>query len=176
MGLESIVENLKKILIKNTAKLSENPIYNYSVDVLSGWIYYTPTYALQELAAGKDVDSIIKTRLIGLAAHAIAMRPIGLLRNYFAKKWNVTQDSSLKDKVKLNFFIVTPVQTVVYAGMLIGGMAWSGNYDLKSSLYAWGVGIGLGALHSVPYGFVQDKVRKLFGVKPAITKSGRFNS
>ncbi|MEK6830291.1 MAG: hypothetical protein AABY15_09315 [Nanoarchaeota archaeon] len=170
MGLENVVEDIKEKWLENTSRLAGNPIYNYSVDVLSGWAYYTPTYALQELAAGKDIDTIIKTRLIGLAAHAVAMRPIGLLRNKFAKKWNVTQDSPLKDKVKLNFAIVTPVQATVYAGMLMGGMAWSGNYDLESSLYAWGVGVGLGALHSVPYGFVQDKVRKFFGVKPAIAK------
>ena len=170
MGLDDVVENIKEKWSEDKPKLVGNPIYQYSVDVLSGWTYYTPTYALQELAAGKDVDTIIKTRLIGLAAHVVAMRPIGLLRNKFAKKWNVTQDSPLKDKVKLNFAIITPVQAVVYGGMLMGGMSWSGNYDLESSLYAWGVGVGLGALHSVPYGFVQDIVRKIFGVKPAITK------
>ena len=119
--------------------------------------------------AGKDIETIVKTRLIGLAAHAVAMRPGGLLRNYIAKKWNVTPDSSLVDKMKVNVVAITPIQAIVYAGMLAGGMVWSGNHDIKSSVYAWTIGITLGAFHSIPYGFVQDRVRKSFGVRPAIT-------
>jgi len=168
MGLEDLIKSAKEKWLETTVKLAENPVYKYGVDVASGWLYYTPTYAVQELAAGKDIDTVIKTRLIGMVAHAAAMRPIGLLRNYVAKKWNVTQDSSLVDKMKVNLVAVTPVQAVVYAGMLAGGMAWSGNYDIKSSVYAWTIGVGLGALHSVPYGFVQDQVRRFFGIKPAI--------
>jgi len=168
MGLEDIIESAKEKWLETSVKLAENSVYKYGVDVLSGWLYYTPTYAAQELAAGKDIDTIIKTRLIGMVAHAVAMRPIGLLRNYVAKKWNVTQDSSLVDQMKVNLVAITPVQAVVYAGMLAGGMAWSGNYDVKSSVYAWTIGVGLGALHSIPYGFVQDRVRRFFGIKPAI--------
>ena len=134
----------------------------------SGWLYYTPTYVAQELVAGKDIDTVIKTRLIGMVAHVVAMRPIGLLRNYVAKKWNVTQNSSLVDKMKVNLVAVTPVQAVVYAGMLAGGMAWSGNYNIKSSVYAWTIVVGLGILHSIPYSFVQYRVRRFFGIKPAI--------
>ena len=168
MGLESLLENAKELYLKTTIQLSDNPVYQYSVDFLSGWLYYTPMYAAQELAVGKDVETVVKTRLIGLAAQAIAMRPVGLLRNYVAKKWGITKESSLVDQMKVNLVAVTPIQAVVYGGMLAGGMAWSGNYDWKSSLYAWGMGVVLGALHSIPYGFVQDKVRKSFGVKAAI--------
>ena len=168
MGLEDKLNWIKDKWLETTVKLSENPVYKYSVDVVSGWLYYTPTYAAQELISGKDPETIIKTRLIGMGAHALAMRPIGLLRNYVAKKWNVTQDSPMIDKIKVNLVAVTPVQSVVYGGMLVGGMTWSGNWDWESTAYAWAIGVGLGALHSIPYGFVQDKVRKFFGVKPAI--------
>ncbi len=146
----------------------KDTFYKYLVDVFSGWLYYTPTYAVQELAAGKDLETVIKTRLIGMAAHALVMRPTGLLRDYLAAKWGVTKESSLADKVKVNLVAVTPLQAVVYAGLLAGGMAWSGNYDFKSSLYAWTVGTALGAFHAILYGFVQDLVRKFSGVKPAI--------
>jgi len=168
MGLEKLLDGVKNKWLETSVKVAGSPVYQYGVDVLSGWLYYTPTYAAQEFVAGKDVETIVKTRLIGMAVHATAMRPIGLLRNYVAKKWDVNQDSPLIDKMKVNLVTVTPVQAVAYAGMLAGGMAWSGNYDLKSSLYAWTIGVGLGALHSIPYGFVQDKVRKFFGMKPAI--------
>lgn len=165
MSLENVIEDS---VLSASGKLKDNPIYKYSVDVLSGWLYYTPTYALQELAAGKDVETIIKTRLIGMAAHAIAMRPVGLLRNYVAKQWNVTQDSPAIDKIKVNLVSVTPIQSVVYAGMLVGGMMWSGNWDWHSTAYAWTIGVSIGALHSIPYGYVQDYVRTCCGVKPAI--------
>ncbi len=169
MVLENLLVGAKEKWLQTSVKLAENPVYRYGVDVLSGWLYYTPMYAVQELAVGKDIDTVVKIRVIGMAAHAVAMRPIGLLRNYVAKKWNVTQESSLADKVKVNLVTITPIQAVVYGAMLAGGMAWSGNYDTKSSVYAWIVGVALGALHSIPYGFVQDGVRRLFGIKPAIT-------
>ena len=171
MGLENLLGNVKEKWLETCVKLAENPVYKYGVDVLSGWVYYTPTYAVQELAAGKDIDTVVKTRLIGMVAHTVAMRPIGLLRNYVAKKWNVTPESPLVDKMKVNLVAVTPIQAVVYAGMLAGGMAWSGNYDVKSSVYAWTIGVGLGTLHSIPSGFVQDRVRRFFGIKPAIAAS-----
>ena len=151
-------------------KNKDGPFYKYCVDVASGWTYYTPLYALQEFASGKDLETIVKTRLIGLVAHSIAMRPTGLARDYVAKKLNVTKDSPLKDKIKVNVISVTPIQLVVYAGMVIGGMAWSGNYDWKSSTLAWVIGVGVGAAHSLAYGPFQDKFRNSFGIPPAINK------
>jgi len=168
MGIEEALDAAKDQGLETSVKLAENPIYKFAVDVLSGWAYYTPIYAIQELASGKDFETVVKTRAIGLVAQAITMRPVGLLRNHVAQKWNVTKDSSLLDKMKVNVVATTPIQAVVYGGMLVGGMAWSGNYDWKSSLYAWGIGVTLGAFHSIPYGFVQDRIRTFCGIKPAI--------
>lgn len=161
MGLEDKVG----LNVNNTFATS---LYNYVVDVASAWTYYTPAYALQEFVAGKDPETIVKTRAIGLVAHAIAMRPVGMLRNYTANKWGVTAESSQLDKMKVNLVSVVPIQAATYAGMLVGGMAWSGNYDFKSSLIAWGMGVSLGLLHAMPYGWFQDKFKKLCNVKPAI--------
>src|SRR3989344_9031233 len=141
---------------------------NYWVDVASGWSYYTPVYAVQEAIAGKELDSIAATRAIGLAMHAVATRPIGKVRNYFANKWNITKESSFSKKLGLNLVAVTPIQAVAYAGMLLGGMVISGKYDWDSSVKAWIVGTGLGALHAFPYGSFQDGFRRLCGVQPAI--------
>ncbi len=172
MGLENLLDGIKEKWLETTVKLSENSVYKYGVDALSGWVYYTPTYAVQELACGKDLDTVIKTRLIGLGSHLLTMRPIGLLRNYAARHWNVTQESSLLDKMKVNVVAVAPLQAVTYGAMLVGSMAWSGNYDWKATTYAWGIGVTLGVFHSIPYGYVQDKIRTFFGIKPAIGKSG----
>ncbi len=167
MALEKLLDAVKAARDNCKSKIPEG-VYNYCVDVVSGWAYYTPVYAIQEAACGKDFETIVKTRLVGLAAHAIAMRPIGLLRNYVAKKMKVTKESPFLDKLKVNILSVTPPQAVVYGGMLAAGNALSGNYDLKSSALAWGLGVGLGAIHAFPYGIVQDKIRSACGVKPAI--------
>ena len=144
-----------------------NNWHAYRVDVLSGWAYYTPTYAIQEAFCGKDLETIADTRSIGLIAHAIAMRPIGKVRNYFANKWGVTKESSIIDQIKVNVAAITPIQSVVYALMLGGGMAISGQYDVKSTLWSWGIGTGIGALHAIPYGYVQEWFRKKGNVPQA---------
>lgn len=141
---------------------------NYWVDVASGWSYYTPVYAIQEVIAGKELDSIVATRALGLIMHAAAIRPIGKVRNYFADKWEVTKESSFLKKLGLNLAAVTPIQAVAYAGMLLGGMALSGKYDWEASTKSWALGTGLGALHAFPYGSFQDGFRRFFGVQPAI--------
>ncbi len=171
MGLENLLNKIKDEWLETTVKLSENSVYKYGVDAVSGWLYYTPTYAAQELACGKDLDSVIKTRLIGLGSHLLTMRPIGLLRNYAAQRWNVTQESPLIDKIKVNLIAVAPLQAVTYGAMLVGSMAWSGNYDWKATTYAWAIGVTLGVFHSIPYGFIQDRIRQFCGVKPAIAAS-----
>jgi hypothetical protein len=170
MTLEDTIGALKDKWLETTVKLSNNSAYRYSVDVVSGWLYYTPTYALQEAIAGKDLKTIAKTRLLGLGVQAVFLRLTGLCRNYYAKKWGVTKESPLMDKIKVNFVATTPIQAVAYAGLLAGGMALSGKWDWKSTLFAWGVGTVLGAFHSIPYGYVQDATRRFFGIRPAIAE------
>jgi hypothetical protein len=174
MNLETRIDKLQGKWAETVVKLADNPVYKYAVDVVSGWTYYTITYGLQEIAAQEiatghlDMDKVIKTRLIGMGVQAAVLRPVGMLRNHIAKKYDVTKESSFKDKLKVNFIATTPIQSTVYSGMLLGGMAWSGNWDWKSFGYALLMGIGFSALHSFPYGVVQDRTRKFFGIKPAI--------
>ncbi|MBS3158283.1 hypothetical protein J4206_03270 [Candidatus Woesearchaeota archaeon] len=179
MGIEEKVYDVTDGWFDKTANFCKRNAYQYSIDVLSGWMYYTPMYAAQEAVAkyvshgcvtSEDVDTIVKTRLIGLAVHTISIGPMGIVRNHFAKKWGITKESPLVDKIKVNVTAITPIQAFVYAGMLVGGMYWSGHWDAKSSLYAWSAGVGLGIPHTFLYGPFQDKVRTLFGVKPAIGK------
>jgi hypothetical protein len=154
--------------VLRTTSPSRGTIYRYFVDVGSGWAYYTPTSAIQELLVGRDLETVAKTRIIGLATHAVSMRPIGLLRNHVAKKLGVTDESPLRDKIKVNLIGAVPIQAVTYVGMLVGGMAWSGHYNWKASAWAWIVGVGLGIPHSIPYGWFQDRFRRVFGIQPAI--------
>jgi hypothetical protein len=160
--------NLSVKLREEKADGANRPFYKYSVDVVSGWLYYTPTGIVQEMLAGKDMHAIVATRTLGLVAHATTIRPIGLVRNMVAAKLNVTKSSPFLDKVKVNLIGVTPIQSVTYSAMLLGGMAWAGVYDWEASARAWVITVGLGVLHSFPYGWFQDRVRRFFNVQPAI--------
>ncbi|GEM_PF-6533214 len=145
--------------------------YRYAVDVSSGGMYYTTAYGLQELAVGKDPETIVKTRMLGMLVHAAIMRPVGMLRNYVARRMGVTQDSSLLEKMKVNALATVPIQAIAYAGMLVGGMALSDTYDWKSSAAAWGIGMALSIPHSFFYGPIQDNYRRFYGIQPAIKRT-----
>lgn len=173
MNLEEIEPDIlpqtskeRKNILRRTWDIIRSP--QYKADVLSGWIYYTATYGPQEAILGKEWDSLMLTRLFGLGMHAALMRPIGKLRDYFAKKRGVTKESSLIDKLKVNLTAITPIQSPVYAGMLAGGMYISGKWDLEASFYNWMLGTGLSALHAFPAGWLQDRVRRFYGIAPAI--------
>jgi hypothetical protein len=135
----------------------------YATDVISGWAYYTPTYGLQEAIAGKSIDKIVRNRLLGLAAVAIAMYPIRLVADCVGKKMNISEESPFIDKWKHRFISITPIQSIVYGGILAGEMAWSNNYDLHATRNAWILGTCLSAIHSFPYGWAQKKFRQAWG-------------
>ncbi|MDP1695261.1 MAG: hypothetical protein Q8L34_07035 [Candidatus Woesearchaeota archaeon] len=145
--------------------------YKYSVDVSSGWLYYTTTYGLQELLAQTDHDTVYETRKIGMLVHAAVMRPIGWLRNKIAEKMHVTKESPLVDKMKVNALAIVPIQAFVYAGMLMGGMYRTGNWEWKSTATAWTIGMLTAVPHSLFYGPIQDRYRRFFGIAPAIKKT-----
>lgn len=161
--LEKFVENLK-----DNGKKKSLSLYLYGVDVGSGLTYYTPMYAGQELISGKDIDTVINTRLLGIIGLGIGLRPVGKLRNYFAKRWNVNKDSSFLEKLKLNAAAILPIQAGVYGSMLIGGMAISDNWEWAATGTAYGLGMSVAAFHTFPFGWFQDKFRKVMGVKPAV--------
>ncbi|HLG23457.1 MAG TPA: L-alanine exporter AlaE [Candidatus Nanoarchaeia archaeon] len=169
MSIEELVNPLDEIPEKHY-RFESNSLYGWLVNTGSGIIYYTLTYGTQELATGGDLNKVVKTRLIGGVVHSIVRGPVGLLRDYVAKKRNVTKESPLIDKIKVNLIAITPMQSVVYAGMLIGGMALSGDWDWVSSGVAYAIGIGTGAAHAVIYGNLEDKSREFFGIRPAISE------
>lgn len=127
-----------------------------------------PNLRTAELICGADLETITRTRGIGLVAHAIIMGPVGKLRNYTAERWNVTRESSFLEKLKINLVALTPPQAVVYGGMLVAGMTWSGESDWKAAAAAWTLGVGVGAFHAFPYGWFQDRFRRVCGIEAAI--------
>lgn len=199
------MDSLEQVLVKEDSKLKKTgkALWSYTVDMVSGNTFYTTVYGLQELAffhgsqylqdLGMDIptegnlEGLFRTRLIGLAAGLFFFKPIGMARNYVANKMQVNKDSSLINKVKVNLAAITPIQAVVYAGMLAGGATWAhysnttGNDpDLFNSVVetlsdfpiaTWVAGTFGGAIYAFPYGQFNDWCRKKAGVKPAIADS-----
>ncbi len=143
--------------VKNTAT-------NYLVDVSAGWTFFTPIYAAMEhYVAGMGAREVFDSRSAGLVAHAIAMRPTGLLRNALAKKWNVTKKSPFYKKWAVNACAQTPMQTVMYTGML----AYAGASP-KEIAIALPIGLAMAFPLFEPFGRWMDKWRKIWNKKPAI--------
>lgn len=137
---------------------------NYIVDVSSGWTFFTPIYgAMESFVVGMDSEKVLKSRLAGLVGHAIAMRPTGLLRNALAKKWNVTKESPFYKKWAVNACAQTPIQAVIYTGMLI----YSGA-SLDEIKVALPIGLAIAFPLFEPFGWWMDTWRKFWGKKPAI--------
>lgn len=104
---------------KGTYQKIKDTATDYLVDVSSGWTFFTPIYAMMEhYVVGMDSGKVFDSRSAGLVAHAIAMRPTGMLRNKLAKKWDVTKESPWYKKVAVNVCAGTPIQAVMYTGIL----------------------------------------------------------
>ena len=139
-------------------------VANYLVDVSAGWTFFTPIYAAMEhYVADMDSEKVFSTRTAGLVAHAIAMRPTGILRNKLAKKWNVTKESSWYKKTAVNVCAGTPIQAVMYTGMLV----YSGA-SMEEVAVALPTGLAMAIPLFEPFGRWMDKWRKMWGKKPAI--------
>lgn len=137
---------------------------DYLVDVSAGWIFFTPIYtAMEHYIAGMDSGEVFKSRSAGLVAHAIAMRPTGMLRNALANKWNVTKESPWYKKVAVNVCAGTPIQAMMYSGML----AYSGA-SMDEIAVALPTGLAMAIPLFEPFGRWMDTWRKIWKKKPAI--------
>ncbi len=137
---------------------------DYLVDVSAGWTFFTPIYAAMErFVAGMDVGEVVDSRTAGFVAHAIAMRPTGLLRNKLAKKWNVNKESPWYKKAAVNVCAATPIQAVMYTGML----TYAG-VSMEEMAVALPTGLAIAVPLFEPFGRWMDRWRKFWKKKPAI--------
>ncbi|MEK6934647.1 MAG: L-alanine exporter AlaE [Nanoarchaeota archaeon] len=175
-NLENLVERSdignKKTLSYNPSHEEKRSLYekaknvasDYLVDVSAGWTFFTPIYtAMEHYVAGMDSGEVFDSRSTGLVAHSVAMRPAGLLRNALAKKWNVSKQSPFYKKWAVNACAQTPIQAVMYTGML----AYAGASPQEIAI-ALPIGLAMAFPLFEPFGRWMDKWRKIWGKKPAI--------
>ena len=126
---------------------AKNIATDYLVDVSAGWTFFTPIYAAMEhYIAGMDSGEVFDSRSAGLVAHS-----------------NVTKQSPFYKKWAVNACAQTPIQTVMYTGML----AYAGASPQEIAI-ALPIGLAMAFPLFEPFGRWMDKWRKIWGKKPAI--------
>ena len=169
--LEQIAEtsgekhSLVRRAYNNVYKTITSPIY--WTDVSSGWTFFTPICAAIEHygRAHMEWSKVGISRSLAMAAHMIAMRPTGKIRNALAAKWGVTKESPIYKKLAVNACALTPIQAALYTGML----ACAGVYpDSETYRDAMLTVIPTTLVLSEPFGRWQDFWRGLWGRERAI--------
>lgn len=141
----------------------------YGGDVGTAYVYYTLAYGLQEAGVslirdGKiDLETIATNRGLSLVGITISMYPTQKVGQYVARRMNITKDSPFIDKWKHRFISITPIQSIMYGAALTGGMILANDHDLEKAAGCWAIGAALSALHSFPYCWARNKIRKWRG-------------
>ncbi len=152
-GLESQLVSTKPV----------SPFANYLVDTTAAWLYWTPVMTLTETLSGMESKEILKSRLMSIALHTFVGRPYGLFRQYWANLWNADASSSRLKKIMVDTSAQICFQVPTYSTILYFSGA-----SLKEGVAALVTGLTVGTLSGRPFGYVQDKWRKLWGARPTL--------
>lgn len=146
---------------------SERPasskLKSYIVDTTSSWLYWTPVMTLTELCSGMEAEEIVNSRLIAMGLALGIARPHGMFRQYWADLWKADANSSKKKKVFVDITANACFQAPIYSAIL-----YLSGVSLEEGAAALATGLTIGAIGSRPFGYVQDKWRKLWGTKPTL--------
>ncbi len=166
-----MIENLEEKISKPTPfKESEKTleqktgwkyvVKNWAVDVTAGWLYWTPVMATTELASGMEPEEVIKSRAMSLLNHAVLGRVYGKYRQVMAKWYRADENSSELRKAASDITAQLTLQIPIYSTMLFFSGA-----SLREGLAALGTGLAVGFFAGRPFGYVQDRWRKLWGTQ-----------
>ena len=93
---------------------------NIAASTTAGWVAYTPIMApIEYFWAGMDGGEVLTTRVMTGFAHLIGLPLYQKSREYFGKKFNVTEESSKLKKRLLNALAFVPTHPPTYALFLV---------------------------------------------------------
>ncbi len=166
---------LEEIDLEMTLASSPNPnapyerkasgFRSYAADTTISWLYWTPVMAAIESLSGLETDEILKSRLASICLGAFIARPQGMFRQYWANLWNADAGSSRVKKLAVDTSAQICFQVPLYSIILYFSGA-----SLKEGIAALSTGVAIGALSARPFGYIQDKWRKLWGTKPTLDR------
>ncbi len=113
------------------------------------------------LVVGLSPEQTLRSRAISIPLNAITGRPYGAYRDFLLKKLKITEKSGFFKKALGEFASYTSFWTPVYSIILycIG----ADNDQIMAGAVSASI---MSTFISHPYGWLQDKARGLFGVKP----------
>jgi hypothetical protein len=135
----------------------------YLVDGVSKVLFYVPPTALWEFyVANMEIEEVAISRSVATGINLIVGGFQGKIRDYAAKKLNLTKASSEWKKTTLDTCINALIGSGTYASALTASGA-----SLEESLYALPFGVIIATTTGRPYGWFQDKFRMLFNINEA---------
>ena len=162
---EDLEQKLSNVQQPEQTLLQKNSLYyavkNWAVDTTVAWLYWTPIMTVTEFASGMEPEEVLKSRLMGLVNHAVLGRPFGKYRHFVARRYHAHSDSSEVRKAVSDITAQLTTQIPLYSTML-----YFSGVSFREGLVALGTGVTIGFFSGRPYGYVQDKWRKLWGTKP----------
>lgn len=141
-------------------------IKNYFIDITASITFYTPIMAPMEyFIADMSGEEVLKSRSSAIGIAFLAARPNGIFREWWARKWNATPESSRIKKILVDTSSLMVFQIPTYITILtISGAS------LSEIVVALPTGLAIGVTAGRPYGYFLDKWRKLWGGKPTLMK------
>lgn len=148
---------------KTSKKVTSSKLKSYVVDTTSSWLYWTPVMTFTELCSGMEAEEIVNSRLMAMGLALGIARPHGMFRQYWADLWKADANSSKKKKAFVDITANACFQAPIYSAIL-----YFSGVSLEEGVAALATGLTIGAIGSRPFGYVQDKWRKLWGTKPTL--------
>ncbi len=149
--------------IRGALRRSGSTVYRWAVDTSSSVTYNTPIGVANEVfLANLSFSQSLHIRGMNAALAMITARPYGMVRDYVFKKLDTHDDSSIIRKAMSNAAASVLFGTPIYAATLFLNGA-----DRKQVICSVAFGILTSPVTSTLSGMYYDKVRRLFGLKPA---------
>lgn len=124
----------------------------YWIDVTASWTFYTPVMAEAEyFIAGLEPRQIFYSRTFAAAIGAITMRPYGMFRDWWKKKWQITKESSPFKKFVVDTSAMLIFQIPTYSTIL-----YSAGASPKEIAVALPPAALIGIFSGRPYGTFRD--------------------
>lgn len=130
----------------------------YLLDVTASWMFYTPLMAEAEyFIVGLEPLQIFYSRTFASAIGAMTMRPYGMFRDWWKKKWHVTTASSRLKKFAVDTSAMLIFQIPTYSSIL-----YAAGVAPKQIALALPPAALIGMLSGRAYGFFLDSWRSFW--------------
>lgn len=136
-------------------------IRKYLVDTSASMTFFMPLSAtIEHYAAHIDGDHTVRTREGSFVAQLLLGRPYGMFRDWWKKRWNVTESSHWFRK-----HAVDSSARVLYGVVVYPFVLGAAGVPFEQAKKAYVIGLSVSVIAGVPYGSFLDWWRKRWHVR-----------